>query len=137
MLVVPPQVNKYYALDLAPGRSMVEYLLKQGIQVFCISWRNPTGAQRDWNLDTYAQATIEAIDAAREVTGSPDVNVMGGCLGGITVALVQAHLAALKDHRIHSATMTVTCSTAIPRAYAPFATPQSLALAKKASARSG
>ena len=87
MLVVPPQVNKYYALDLAPGRSMIEYLLKQGIQVFCMSWRNPTGAQRDWNFDTYAQATIEAIDAVREVTGSPDVNMMGGCLGGMTVAI--------------------------------------------------
>ena len=34
MLVVPPQVNRYYALDLSPGRSMFEYLLKQGIQVF-------------------------------------------------------------------------------------------------------
>ena len=138
MLVVPPQVNKYYALDLAPGRSMVEYLLKQGIQVFCISWRNPTGAQRDWNLDTYAQATIEAIDAAREVTGSPDVNIMGGCLGGIMVALVQAHLAALQDHRIHSATMTVTLLDCHSdgRMFL-FATPQSLALAKKASARSG
>ena len=97
MLVVPPQVNKYYALDLAPGRSMFEYLLKQGIQVFCISWRNPTGAQRDWNFDTYAQATIEAIDVVREVTGSPDVNLMGGCLGGMTAAIVQAHLAALGD----------------------------------------
>ena len=138
MLVVPPQVNKYYALDLAPGRSMVEYLLKQGIQVFCISWRNPTGEQRDWNLDTYAQATIEAIDVAREVTGSPDVNIMGGCLGGIMAALVQAHLAALQDHRIHAATMTVTlldCDS--DGRMLLFATPQSLALAKKASARSG
>src|SRR5271166_1736629 len=138
MLVVPPQVNKYYALDLAPGRSMVEYLLKQGIQVFCISWRNPTGAQRDWNFDTYAQATIEAIDAVREVTGSPDVNVMGACLGGMMVAMVQAHLAALGDHRIHSATMTVTlldCESD-GRMFL-FATPQSLALAKKASLRNG
>ena len=62
LLVVPPQVNKYYALDLSPGRSMYEYLLQQGIQVFTISWRNPTGAQRDWDFDTYAQAVIEAID---------------------------------------------------------------------------
>ena len=134
MLVVPPQVNKYYALDLAPGRSMIEYLLKQGIQVFCISWRNPTGAQRDWNFDTYAQATIEAIDAVREVSGSPDVNMMGGCLGGITAAIVQAHLAASHDHRIHSTTMTVTlldCESD-GRMFL-FATPQSLALAKKAS----
>ena len=55
LLVVPPQVNKYYALDLSHGRSMYEYLLQQGIQVFTISWRNPTGAQRDWNFDTYAR----------------------------------------------------------------------------------
>jgi polyhydroxyalkanoate synthase len=138
MLVVPPQVNKYYALDLAPGRSMVEYLLTHGIQVFCISWRNPTGAQRDWNFDTYAQATIEAIDAVREVTGSPDVNVMGGCLGGMMIAMVQAHLAASGDHRIHSATMTVTlldCESD-GRMFL-FATPQSLAVAKEVSLRSG
>ncbi len=108
LLVVPPQVNRYYALDLSPGRSMYEYLLKQGIQVFTISWRNPTGAQRDWDYDTYAQATIEAIDVIRQVSGSPDVNIMGGCLGGMTAAVVQAHLAALGDHRINSATMTVT-----------------------------
>ena len=108
VLVVPPQVNKYYALDLSHGRSMYEYLLQHGIQVFTISWRNPTGAQRDWNYDTYAQAVIEAIDVIREVSGAPDVNVMGGCLGGMTAALTQAHLAAIDDHRINSATMTVT-----------------------------
>ena len=136
MLIVPPQVNKYYALDLSPGRSMVEYLLKQGIQVFGISWRNPTKEQRDWNFDTYAQAAIDAIDVVRDVSGSPDVNVMGGCLGGMLVAIIQAHLAALGDHRIHSATMTVTlldCESD-GRMFL-FATPQTFALAKKASLR--
>ena len=102
ILMVPPQVNKYYALDLSPGRSLYEYLLKHGIGVFGISWRNPTGAQRDWNFDTYAQATIEAIDVAREVSGSPDVNIMGGCLGGMTAAITQAHLAALGENKVHS-----------------------------------
>ncbi len=109
ILMVPPQVNKYYALDLSPGRSLYEYLLKQGIQVYGISWRNPTGAQRDWNFDTYVQATIDAIDVVRQVSGSPDVNLMGGCLGGMTAALTQAHLAALgEEHRINSTTMFVT-----------------------------
>jgi polyhydroxyalkanoate synthase subunit PhaC len=134
LLVVPPQVNKYYALDLSPGRSMYEYLLQQGIGVFTISWRNPTGAQRDWDFDTYTQAVIEAIDVIREVSGSPDVNIMGGCLGGMTVALTQAHLAAQGDHRIHSATITVTlldCDSD-GRMFL-FATPQTLALAKKVS----
>jgi polyhydroxyalkanoate synthase len=134
MLVVPPQVNKYYALDLAPGRSMYEYLLKQGIQVFSISWRNPTGEQRDWNYDTYARAVIEAIDVSRQVSGSPDVNIMGCCLGGVMVALAQAHLTALGDHRINSATMTVTMLDydSEGRMFL-FATPQTFALAKKVS----
>ena len=138
LLVVPPQVNKYYALDLSPGRSMYEYLLKQGIQVFTISWRNPTGAQRDWDFDTYAQAVIEAIDVIREVSGSPDVNMMGGCLGGVTAAVVQAHLAALGEHRINSATMTVTmldCDSD-GRMFL-FASPRTLALAKKVSVPRG
>jgi poly[(R)-3-hydroxyalkanoate] polymerase subunit PhaC len=109
ILMVPPQVNKYYALDLSPGRSLYEYLLQRGIQVFGISWRNPTGVQRDWNFDTYVQATIDAIDVVREVSGSPDVNLMGGCLGGMTAALTQAHLAALgQEERINSSTMFVT-----------------------------
>ncbi len=138
MLVVPPQVNKYYALDLAPGRSMYEYLLKQGIAVFGMSWRNPTGEQRDWTFDTYVQATIDAIDVVREVSGSPDVNAMGACLGGMTLALAQAHLAASGDHRIHSATMTVTLlDTDSDGRMFLFATPASLALAKKVSQRSG
>jgi len=134
VLVVPPQVNKYYALDLSPGRSMYEYLLQHGIQVFTISWRNPTGAQRDWNYDTYAQAVIEAIDVIREVSGAPDVNIMGGCLGGMMVALVQAHLAALGERLINSATMTVTmldCDSD-GRMFL-FATPATLALAKAVS----
>jgi polyhydroxyalkanoate synthase subunit PhaC len=134
MLVVPPQVNKYYALDLSPGRSMFEHLLRGGIRVFGISWRNPTGAQGDWDFDTYAHATIEAIDAVRDVSGSPDVNIMGGCLGGMTAAIVASHLAALGDTRIHSATMTVTlldCESE-GRMFL-FATPQSLAAAKQVS----
>ncbi len=139
MLVVPPQVNRYYALDLAPGRSMFEYLLKQGIPVFTISWRNPTGEQRDWTFDTYVQATIDAIDVVREVSGSPDVNAMGACLGGMTLALTQAHLTASgDDHRIHSATMTVTVlDTDSDGRMFLFATPKLLALAKKVSKGSG
>ena len=138
MLVIPPQVNKYYALDLSHGRSMFEYLLQRGIQVFTISWRNPTGAQRDWNFDTYAQAVIEAIDVISQVSGSPDVNVMGGCLGGMTAAVAQAHLAVLGERRINSATMTVTMLDCHSdgRMFL-FASPATLALAKAVSKPSG
>src|SRR5262245_1086799 len=75
LLIVPPQINKFYLLDLAPGKSLIEYAVKSGFQVFVISWRNPTPAQRDWGLDTYASSILGAIDAMCEITGSPDVNV--------------------------------------------------------------
>jgi polyhydroxyalkanoate synthase subunit PhaC len=134
MLIVPPQVNRYYALDLSPGRSMYEFLLKRGIQVYTISWRNPTGEHRHWNYDTYMQAVIEAIDVIREVSGAPDVNIFGGCLGGMTAAIVEAHLAALGEHLINSATMTVTmldCDSD-GRMFL-FASPPTIALAKQVS----
>ena len=64
LLVVPPTINKYYALDLAPGRSLVEYLVQNGQQVFVISWRNPDARHAAWGLDTYVQAVLDALDAA-------------------------------------------------------------------------
>ncbi|MEO6571238.1 MAG: alpha/beta fold hydrolase, partial [Ilumatobacteraceae bacterium] len=108
MLVVPPQINKYYILDLAPGRSLVEHLVGEGHQVFAISWRNPGPEQRDWNLDTYCAAILEATDVALEVTGSSDVNLLGVCAGGITSAALLGHLAAVGDARIRSASFLVT-----------------------------
>jgi polyhydroxyalkanoate synthase subunit PhaC len=138
LLIVPPQVNKYYALDLAPGRSMCEHLLRQGFQVFGISWKNPTAEQRDWDVDTYAQAVLDSIEVVREVSGSPDVNLMGGCLGGMMVAIVAAILAARGDTRVHSVTMGVTLlDLDVDARILLFATPRTLAAAKRASAVTG
>ena len=53
LLMVPPVINKYYIMDIAPGRSMIEYFVQQGQQVFVISWRNPQARHRDWGFDTY------------------------------------------------------------------------------------
>lgn len=84
LVVTPPQINKYYALDLSPDKSMIRFLVESGIQPFCISWRNPTAAHRDWGLDTYVAALDGAVDVARDITGSDDVSLMGSCSGGIT-----------------------------------------------------
>ncbi len=50
LVIVPPPIGRFYFLDLAPGRSFVEYAVSQGLQVFMISWRNPTKEQAAWNL---------------------------------------------------------------------------------------
>src|SRR3954447_20692629 len=94
LLFAPPTINKYYVLDLAPGRSMIEWLLRQGQQGFTISWRNPDAEQGHFDLDTYAQAVLEARDAAAAITRQPAVHLNGACSGGIIGAGLLRHLAA-------------------------------------------
>ncbi len=94
LLLVPPTINKYYVLDLAPGRSMVEHLVASGQQVFIVSWRNPTAAQSRFDLDTYADAVLEARQAVAEITGQRTVHVNAACSGGIITAGGLGHLAA-------------------------------------------
>jgi polyhydroxyalkanoate synthase subunit PhaC len=108
LVIVPPQINKFYMVDLAPGRSFAEYAVAEGVQLFCISWRNPTAAQRDWNLETYLRAAQQAIGVAREITGADKVNVMAACAGGFTLATLLGHMAAVGDDSVASATLLVT-----------------------------
>jgi polyhydroxyalkanoate synthase len=108
VLIVPPPIGRFYFLDLRPGRSFVEYATRRGLQVFLISWRNPTPAQAGWDLDTYAARVSAAIDTVREITGSGDVNLMGFCAGGIIATTLLNHLAATGDDRVHSISYAVT-----------------------------
>jgi polyhydroxyalkanoate synthase subunit PhaC len=122
LVIVPPQINKFYATDLAPGRSFAEYAVQHGVQTFCISWRNPTAAQRDWNMETYLTACKQAIDVACDVTGADKVNAMAACAGGFTLATLLGHLAASGEQRIASATLLVTVlDTSAPTLLGQFA----------------
>jgi len=108
LLLVPPTINKFYVLDLAPGRSMIEYFVGQGQQVFVMSWRNPDARHRDWGLDRYGQAVLEAIDAVREITDAAP-HLLGACSGGMIASLVAGHLAATgEQNRLASLTLLVT-----------------------------
>jgi poly[(R)-3-hydroxyalkanoate] polymerase subunit PhaC len=109
VLLVPPTINKFYVLDLAPGRSTIEYLVAQGQQVFAISWRNPTARHSDWGLDTYISGVIEALDAVSEIAQVDRVGVYAACSGGIITSMTAAHLAATgRGDRIASLTLAVT-----------------------------
>jgi len=94
VLLVPPMVNKYYLVDLAPDRSLVEHLVRQGQQVFAMSWRNPSAAESAWDLDTYAAGAVEAMDAALAITGSDRIHLGGNCSGGTMVAALASRLEA-------------------------------------------
>ncbi len=109
LLIVPPMINKFYVTDLAPGRSMVEYLVGQGHQVFVMSWRNPDARHRDWNLDTYGGAVVAALAAVREISGAAKASVCALCSGGIVTSMVAAHLGATGElHELASLCLGVT-----------------------------
>ena len=109
LLIVPPVINKFYVMDLAPGRSMVEYLVGRGLQVFMISWRNPDARHAKWDLDTYGRAILDAMDAAARITGSEQTVLAGACSGGIIAAMVAAHLAHVgQQDRLAASTLMVT-----------------------------
>jgi polyhydroxyalkanoate synthase len=108
LVITPPQINKYYVFDLSEDKSIVRHARDNGLQVFVVSWRNPTAEQRDWDLATYLRALEEALDAVRAITGSPDVNLTGACSGGITSVALAAHLAARGKPVINALTLFVS-----------------------------
>jgi poly[(R)-3-hydroxyalkanoate] polymerase subunit PhaC len=138
ILIVPPQINKYYILDLAPGRSFVEYAVRQGQQVFAISWRNPTPRERNWGLAIYLEAMKDAISVACEIAGVEDVNLMAACAGGITTVLLLGHLAALGLPLVRSVTLLVTVlDTSVPSMMGMFASDRAIDVARRYSAQHG
>ncbi|HKC44225.1 MAG TPA: alpha/beta fold hydrolase [Burkholderiales bacterium] len=137
-LIVPPQINKFYVFDLSPAKSIVGYLVRGGFRVFAVSWRNPTPEQRDWNMDTYAGALVEAIEAVREITGAADVNLHAACSGAMTAAALLGHYAARGERPVHATTLMVAVLGVNEGSQLGlFATPETIAAAKRGSAAKG
>lgn len=113
LLMVTPCINKYYILDLAPGNSLIEYLVSQGFTVFVTSWRNPLPTDTDgiekatWD-DYIEDGVLHAIDLVREISGQPKINVLGFCVGGTMLATALAVAAARRHNRVASLTLLAT-----------------------------
>jgi polyhydroxyalkanoate synthase subunit PhaC len=138
IVVIPPPIGRYYFLDLRPGRSFVEYAVSRGLQVFMISWRNPTPDMGGTSLDDYARRVLTVLDAVQEITGSEDVTTIGFCAGGILMSGVLNHLAAEGHERVGAASFAVTLLDFDSRAaLGAFSAPRMLELAQKNSRRKG
>jgi polyhydroxyalkanoate synthase len=108
LLMVPSVVNKFYLTDLSPGRSLVEFLVKGGFQTFSMSWVNPDERHREFGLDTYVSAILEALDAVLSITGATRAHTLGYCAGGEMLGIAAGHLAATSgQQRIASMTLPV------------------------------
>jgi polyhydroxyalkanoate synthase len=95
VLLVPSLINRHYVMDLLPGKSMAEDLVKAGHDVFCIDWGTPGDEDRFVTFDDICDKYLGR--ALRQVARSSPrgkVHVLGYCLGG---TLATIHAAARPD----------------------------------------
>ena len=138
LLVVPPQINKFYVFDLSPDKSLARFCLRNNVQTFIVSWRNPTKEQREWGLSTYIEALKEAVDVVTAITGSKDVNMLGACSGGITCTALLGHYAAIGEKKVNALTLMVSVlDTTLDSDVALFVDEQTLEAAKRHSYQAG
>jgi polyhydroxyalkanoate synthase subunit PhaC len=109
LLCSPPWINKYYVMDLAPGRSFIEWAIKHNRTVFAISYRNPPAEMSRVTMDDYlVHGPQTALDVVQDVTGAQTVDIVGLCLGGALTAIAAAYLTAAEDERVGSLTLLNT-----------------------------
>jgi polyhydroxyalkanoate synthase len=109
LLCSPPWINKYYVMDLAPGRSFIEWAVQHGRTVFAISYRNPSADMSGTTMDDYlVHGPQTALDVITEITGADTVDIVGLCLGGALTAITAAYLTQAGDDRVGTLTLLNT-----------------------------
>ncbi len=104
-LLIPPNINKFYILDLQPENSLIRYAVAQGQRTFVVSWRNPDASLAHKSWDDYIEdAAIKAIAVTQEITGAKSINALGFCVGGTMLGCALAVLAARGKKPVASAT---------------------------------
>jgi polyhydroxyalkanoate synthase len=109
VLASPPWINKYYIMDLAPGRSFLEWAVQHERTVFAISYRNPEPSMGGTTLDDYLiHGPLQALDIIGDITGAPKIDIIGLCLGGALTAMLAAYMVQKGDDRLGSITLLNT-----------------------------
>jgi poly[(R)-3-hydroxyalkanoate] polymerase subunit PhaC len=139
LLFCPPWINKYYIMDLAPGKSLIEWAVQHGHTCFAISYRNPDESMSELEFEDYLrQGPLDAVRVVREITGAPEVNTLSVCLGGTLTAIGLAHNAAIGDRSIKSATFLNTHTDfSVPGALGVFTDEATIAGLEKQMAKKG
>ena len=93
LVIFPPWINKFYIMDLKAQNSLIKWVVDQGFTLFIVSWVNPDASHADVGIDTYIQdGFITSIEQAKAITGEKQVNTVGYCIGGTTLAMTLAYL---------------------------------------------
>jgi polyhydroxyalkanoate synthase len=100
VLLVPSLINRHYVMDLMPGKSMAEDLVKAGHDVYVLDWGTPGDEDRHLTFDDVVDRYLgRAIRKVAKSSPRGKTHVLGYCLGGtmatIHAAVHQEHIASL------------------------------------------
>jgi polyhydroxyalkanoate synthase len=109
LVIFPPWINKFYIMDLKPENSLIKWIVDQGFTLFVVSWVNPDYTYSDVGMDDYIRdGYLRAMAEVRRICGTKQVNAVGYCIAGTTLALTLGHLAKAGDETVKSATFFTT-----------------------------
>jgi polyhydroxyalkanoate synthase subunit PhaC len=84
ILIVMATTNRGYILDMVPGQSFIEFLLKRGYDVYMLDWTAPKPEERSLRMEDYVLDFIpHCLRLVQEDSGEEDVTVIGYCFGGV------------------------------------------------------
>jgi polyhydroxyalkanoate synthase len=88
LLMVFAIMNRPYVLDLRPGHSFVEYMLRHGHDLYLLDWGRPGPEDKDLKFDDYTLEYLpRAVRKMKSVSGSDEFNMLGWCLGALISTL--------------------------------------------------
>lgn len=91
LLLVFALMNRPSIMDLRPGHSFVEFMVKQGYDVFLLDWGVPGLEDKDLRFDDYALDYIpRAVRKMKAITGTEEFTLLGWCIGSIITTIYAA-----------------------------------------------
>jgi polyhydroxyalkanoate synthase len=90
LLLVPSMINRWYVLDLRRGASLVERLVLDGIDTFCLDWGAPEAEDRYRTWDDALARIGRAVRTIQRTTRSERVSILGYCMGGTLAGIWSA-----------------------------------------------
>ena len=105
LLLFPPWINKFYILDLKAQNSLIKWVTDQGYTLFVVSWVNPDPSYAEVGMEDYIEdGFMAAIREVKAITAQKQINVVGYCIAGTTLALTLSLLKQRGDKSVKSAT---------------------------------